>query len=355
MLLKSGVFLLLCMICPLCVGTLLTEKEDGYMKKWIWGWMLLFAVFEVLAIAATLAELSADTLNLMFGGVTAGCLLAAWRLKKLVFSPVGKKNPPAGDKSHSGKDGSWSAGENVLAAAALLLIAVQVLTVVCTAHIDNDDAFYVGTAVTTYFTNSVNQISPYTGEFVDLTVLREYALSPYPILWGCLGKLFQIHPTYLMHTLLPIIFIPMVYMVLYLIGREVFPQDRKRQLLFLLFAALLNLFGGFSTRSPSSFLLFRIWQGKAMLCNIMVPMYYYLFLEKETKADGRYRYVKWWILALAACLVCFSSVMILPVLLGIFVLSDLVCREKLKDIIRMGSTMTPYLILGVGYVILCRG
>ncbi len=85
------------------------------------------------------------------------------------------------------------------------LIIFQVIYVLLYMHIDNDDAWYVGTALTSYATDTINWISPYTGEWVS-AFPGDYTLSPYPIFYAMLGKLIWIHPTVLIHTIMPIIY-----------------------------------------------------------------------------------------------------------------------------------------------------
>ena len=67
------------------------------------------------------------------------------------------------------------------------------------------------------------------------------------------------------------------YGIYYLIGYELFEKKHKSALLFVLIMSIINIYGNYSIRTTFSFLLFRIWQGKAVLCNIILPLLIYLF------------------------------------------------------------------------------
>ena len=130
--------------------------------------------------------------------------------------------------------------------------------------------------------------------------------------------------------------------------------ENKKQWVFLIFTVLLNSLGGFSVRSTSSFLLLRIWQGKAVLCNIMIPLYFYFFAAGEREAESREWYLGLWLLALSSCLSSFSGVLILPILVVIYLILQIVERRNWKRIIIIGGTIIPYLILGLFYALRIR-
>ena len=60
-----------------------------------------------------------------------------------------------------------------------ILILFQLVVVVLYAHMDEDDAFYVGTATTAVETDSLYAYNPYTGAAYNVLPSR-YILSPFP-------------------------------------------------------------------------------------------------------------------------------------------------------------------------------
>lgn len=223
--------------------------------------------------------------------------------------------------------------------AALVLILFQIVYIIFNMHIDDDDAWYVGTAVTSYASNTINRIYPYTGELMNMFP-SDYTLSPYPIFYAMLGKLTLIHPAILMHTVMPAVLLALSYMVYYLLVNRLYDGNIKQTAPMMFFIALFNLFGCFSTRSASAFLLFRIWQGKATLCNIFVPLTIYMFMQAV-------EYKKWknWLClglcVIAATMVSSMGVFLIPVLLGTMSLIVAVVQKNRKQMKYVAACIIP--------------
>ncbi len=68
-------------------------------------------------------------------------------------------------------------------------------------------------------------------------------------------------------------------MVYALIGRNLFHGDKEKTGYFLILVTMLTIFSGYSERTSGLFLLIRLWQGKAFLAGILLPLTLYLFLR----------------------------------------------------------------------------
>ena len=75
------------------------------------------------------------------------------------------------------------------------------------------------------------------------------------------------------HTVCVVLFLLIAYGVFYLLSKALFSykDDREKKLLFLIFLALLFLFGLYSHYSITFRLFGVIWQGKAILAAVMIP------------------------------------------------------------------------------------
>ena len=82
------------------------------------------------------------------------------------------------------------------------------------------------------------------------------------------------------------IFIPMSYGVAYMIAKRIFGDARLEISLFMVLYAVLQQYGYVSVYTASTFLLFRIWQGKAMLANVFLPC---LLLLGDTALKKRFK------------------------------------------------------------------
>ena len=69
-----------------------------------------------------------------------------------------------------------------------ILILIQLIVVVLYAHMDEDDAFYVGTATTAVETDSLYAYNPYTGAAYNVLPSR-YILSPFPAFLAVTSRL----------------------------------------------------------------------------------------------------------------------------------------------------------------------
>lgn len=203
--------------------------------------------------------------------------------------------------------------------AAVLLIALQCFVAVYFTHLDADDAFYVGTASTAVETDTLFEVSAYTG-VPYRTLPSRYVLSPFPVLLAVYSRLLGMHPAVTAHVVLPLALIPLAYMAYAVLGRALFPKDKKAEGMFLMLAALIQMFSFYSVYSSGTFLLVRIWQGKAVLASILIPIIFYLCWQLMAKEEKK---IGWSVLLaamLASCLVSSMGIMLAPIVVGIFAL-----------------------------------
>lgn len=329
---------------PLLLGKLILKKNiNGLQMKDVFesyslGIVFFFALFELITVPITFLYGSL-TLVINFWTVSVLLLLLAAGLYRF----LGKKQEDRSRALYKIKINCW--GWSTLG-----LIIYQVIYVLFHMHIDNDDAWYVGTALTSYTTDTINRISPYTGEWMS-AFPSDYTLSPYPIFYAMLGKLTWIHPTVLMHTIMPIILIPLSYMTYYLVVNELCDGNKKQIQIMMFFIALFNLFGNFSIRSSSAFLLLRIWQGKAVLCNIMIPLTIYFFIKSvET---GKRNWFLLFMCVIAGTMVSSMGVFLLPILLAVMSLVTAIQYKKIKQMFYSAVCVLPCVIeFGIFYFVL---
>lgn len=236
--------------------------------------------------------------------------------------------------------------------AAVLMIAVQIFVVVYYAHMDADDAFYLGTATSAVETNTLFSIDPYTGAAYE-TLPKRYILSPFPVLLAVISRLCMgLHPAILAHVIYPAVFLPAVYLCFYYMGKKWFPQNRNSQGMFLMFAAILTWFSGFSVYTSGNFTMVRIWQGKALLAGFLLPLTFYLcwclFLEEEK--SGSFALLA--MANLACCHVSSMGIMLSPIMIGMLALMGAVKKKSLKVLFQGILCCCPSLILGTVYIFL---
>ena len=227
-----------------------------------------------------------------------------------------------------------------------LLILTQVIILVFFQHEDADDAFYVANATTALATDSIFQFDPYTG-LPFITYPLRYVMSPFPIFYALLSKLLLIHPTIIAHTVWPVFAIPLSYAILTVLGKKIFPDQQSSVVIFLLFLCVLNIFGYVSIYTNSTFLLFRIWQGKAVLANIVLPAILYFSLRAMPGEKNFGEWVMLFVCALVACLVSSFGIVLAPIMIACLGLAAAASNRRICTFIYSIICCVPCIACGI--------
>lgn len=339
---KGFLALLWLLVIPLGVGLLLLCRRKGQYgvgTALVFGYCGIFAMSEILFLGAIVGRVSLDVLVVVWGILTGVAALLGLVLDVLSSK---RRKPDTRRKMTF----SW---EFLLA---LALIAAQVLIAVVFTHYDADDAFYVGTATTAMETNTVFQVNPYTGTFYK-SIPSRYILSPFPILLAVVGKLcLGLHPSVVAHIFLPLFLIPLAYLVYGLLGKAFFPEDGKAQGTFLLFMAVIQMSSYFSVYTQGTFLLVRIWQGKAVLASILLPVLMWFCLEMFWNQKRGFLLPDLLMVMTACCFVSSMGMILAPVMLGCFLLLAFLTGKQRKRSLLGLLCCLPNVFLGLAYVLI---
>ncbi|MCD8103834.1 MAG: DUF6077 domain-containing protein [Lachnospiraceae bacterium] len=298
--LKIMLFCLWLVILPFLNGLFLAERQKTYtgslFQAFFYGVIFNLAVFEILAVPMVFLK----------GTLRQLCSLwAALILIMTVFSFVKCALPLCRQKTGRHLKQRIKSRFTPMLAVAVVCIFLQAAYVTLNQHIDDDDAYYVATAVTAVETDTLMEYNPYTGNLYNKLPGR-YALSAWPLYLAALSVLSGgLHPTLIAHFLLPGLIVLFAYLIYTLIARELFPDDCRRQDFFLLLVILLLSFSGFSIYSSGTFLFIRGWQGKALVAGISIPALFYLCRLAMMADDGLYAWLSLFCAVTATCM--FSS------------------------------------------------
>lgn len=164
-------------------------------------------------------------------------------------------------------------------------IVFQIIYVVLKQHTDIDDSFYIAETNTILDTGKVLAADPASG-LSEFPFVASYKLVGYEVLLAVIARLFHVNAAYLCHTVLPIFLIALHYIIIVNIARRI---HRPQAAYFVLLYQAANLFSGYSGYSQGAFLLYRIWQGKAVMINIAVPILIlaFLWMYEREKPDWK--------------------------------------------------------------------
>ena len=259
-LLKLGLIPCCLMIICYLLGVLfLNSAKKSTAEVIITGFVLLIGMFQVLAIPFMYYEATFDYLYYVYIVVVLIlCLIGVGKIFTYT-KKQGKYSLPVGTKFIDSK---------LLLGTFVAIIAFQILWVVYYQHIDIDDSFYLAQTNTILHTNKILNVEPSSGIVVG-GMPAQYKLVGYEVFIAVIAKLFTVNTAFLTHTILPVFFIPLHYLIMYLIGKKLY---RDKGIYFVLLYAIVNMCSGYSVYSQGAFLLYRIWQGKAVLINCIIPL-----------------------------------------------------------------------------------
>lgn len=151
----------------------------------------------------------------------------------------------------------------------LIVILIMVLTQLYMRS-DADDAFYVANSLLFDHTGILN---PYEGSFgqPQITSVPIYDFEIWEALFTVLSRWTGLEAATLAHTaILPLLYILSACASVFL-GEALFKGESSKALQFSFFFFLACLFAGYAVYTQGSFLLSRLWQGKAVYLLIVFP------------------------------------------------------------------------------------
>lgn len=324
---------------PASVGLLFTgRKQLKISELFLHGYILLFAVMEILVLPMILLKMPLHILTSVYGilaaGFAAGGLLL-WKKKNSSKNLLGNMERPS-----------------IYFWMAVLVIVLQVLMCAAMAHMDADDCFYVAAATTDVHTDSIFAVDPYTG--CEYRVLpRRYVLSPFPVFLAVASRLSGgMHPAVMAHMVFPVIFLPMAYMVQYCLAEKMFSGERKAKDIYLLLTACICSFSGYSVYNTGNFQMVRIWQGKAVLASVLLPYLLYLCISIFFGEKRKNSWTALFLTNISCCLLSSMGIILAPLMTGCFLAASSVMQREWKTAAKGLLCCLPSIVLGVAYILI---
>lgn len=330
------------LILPLLIGTLivnqlLKERTTDLVLAWLSGFIIMFASFYILVMPMLFMKLPLHVL------VISWCILMLFLFAVSIIYNRNRFDAILLHNINRIKLLPW------LTILVVLLICVQVYFLAVYMHSDADDAFYVATATTSVSTDTIFQIDSFTGKpFLDYP--QRYVLSPFPVFIALLSQILITHPAIVAHTILPIVFIPLSYGVFSIIGKKLFHDRSEDVVFFLLFLCILNIYGNFSAFTNSTFLLFRIWQGKAVLANIILPSIFYFSYRAMLGEKHKGEWITLFFCVLASCLTSSMGIVLTPIMIGCMGIVFAIRNKKIRTLLFSIACCLPCIVCGFIYL-----
>jgi hypothetical protein len=278
-------------IIPFCMGLLpalaLPEGDRTKGSIFVSGYILLFALFELVGIPVVVLVVyhGFTLLSWIFAGVS---LLTA--LLGVLLTVRQGKQKAGGGNWHLPEKPALSMEEKIGYLLFFLLAAFQMYMAFTRASFDGDDAYYGVQGLIAQQYDTLYRINPNTGRSSPLDV--RHALALIPVWEAFLGRMSGIHMTIIAHSVVPLVLIPLTYLVYYQIGKKLFYKKKDMLPVFMILMAVFQMFGNVSIYTGETFFLTRTWQGKSIAGNFIIPAVFWIFLslfaEREDKKEKGY-------------------------------------------------------------------
>lgn len=215
---------------------------------------------------------------------------------------------------------------------------------------DYDDSNFVAKATIARDTNTLFVYDDGGQKYASFPT--RYVFSPFPYFTATIGELIGLHSAIVAHTVFPVVFLILSYIVFYLIGTSLFRNDKNKTMVFLIILSFLYIFGKYSRYSIFVRLLGRPWQGKSLLANLIIPFIFYLFLEYLGKEEDEF----YWFLLLLTLWASdlLSSMSIFLPLIGAGILTALysIKEKNIRYILKFIPCCIPSLVYGIIFLII---
>ncbi len=332
-------------IVPILLGNIVTvsigmEKKVNLLDLYLYGFLTMLAIFQLICIPFTF-------LYNKFHVVVIAYIIA---LVILCIYSISLNNKIKINKILNFNDLSkYERGYFVIF---MLLLFVQIYYAIFyeTSYMSYDDYEYITIANDTISSDRMFATECVTGKPIELTGRR--ALNSYLIFIAFIAKVTNTHITTIAHTVLPVILIMISYITYNIIAKYIF-DIRENRLIFMMLIAVVNIFGLYSLYSLTFRLLGSIWQGKAILMVIVIPLLFVYLPSILTRAYNRKDALALLIISIAGCSLSMMGAGMIPVVVCCYCAIFLFVRKD-WNILRyaiIGSTVpilhfAAYLLMG---------
>lgn len=308
-------------------GSLLSRvlkiERDGSLT-FILGYMVYFAVFELVMVPMTLKWVSLTVASDIWAGAMIVIMLAAL----VCFGVKGS------EQTHKSlwKDHSFMI---IIAGAAVLL---QCLIVILYKDTTVDAAYYVGTVSTSVYTDTLGRYNPFNGTILKNFQAR-YVFSAYPMNNAVWCRLLRIHPIVQSKLVMSCMNVIVSNMIIYQIGKRLFDGDRKKADLMVVFTCILQLFCG-TIYSSGTFFFTRSYEGKAILANVAIPAVLMCAIWYLQEKNSRNVWIVLFITAISA-LTFSGSAIIFPIVIAAGMAPAAVMNRRFSGMAYCAVCMLP--------------
>lgn len=330
-------------IIPYFLGIKITrgvEKGDARpMQNVLNGYIVMWALIQLLAVPMIYCKVSFHVFVRVC--LFIFCIFSAWNVvSERHYLCIKWKNGRR-----------WIKEQGMFRVMLWCIMVLQAIYVALSFLSNDDDAFYVASAQTALDTDTMYRIDPYTGDMFCNFPAR-YVLSPFPLFVAFMGRVVGLNAPTMAHTLLPVILILLIYVVYEIWARFLFQDNKQAQTIFLFFVMVVLAFCNYTTHARGMMMFPRIWQGKAVLATILLPLILVLGMRMVSYGYSRMEWLYLFLVMMASCFVSSMGIMLSAIEIGICGLLTALRRRQVKPLAYTVLCCMPNLIYGIIYLLI---
>ena len=300
----SVVFLLL---IPLSIGYLWCDTlsvPNSFASMYVFGTFFVWAYAQLMLVPMIIKDVSFSTASIFLLSVTIVLLL--------IFFYRLYNNSVKANNHFKGIDLEDISKTDILCF--VLLIGVVIFIIVQSArfqHTDADDSRFVVLAMDSIKSDRMLRINPATGCPLtnDLGEISKDYSSPWMIYMAYVANLCGIKGTIMIHTVFPIFLYFLITCGFWLLADVFFHDQFSMKCLFVSFIWFITVFSNFSAFNAESFIMMRIWQGKAVVAGLSIPMLLYGLINILRESSWK-NWINVFIINLGSCLLSGNAIVI---------------------------------------------
>ena len=339
LILKMIISLVVFFVVPTILGMIITkftDKKYNLLFYFVFGYLIEFATLQIIAIPMIFFNFKFITLLIVWIILILALMLLSIIINKSIIKEFKKIKAKEVLKKCFNKS-------NIIGIVAIILILIQAIYPIFNTYTNEDDAFFVGTATTTIYENSMYKVSAEDGGIYGQLPSR-YILAPFSMYLAVISSIINISPAIVAHSIFPPVFIILAYAVYTLLAEKLLGKDRESISIFIILLSIINIFGNYSDRTNFTYLLLRIWQGKAILAGIMLPAIWYAFLNYVEDDKKVINWVIMFITILATLLVSEMSIALAPMTLMLLAVVFSIRDKKISYLLKSVICVIPSII-----------
>lgn len=317
-------------VVPILMGNticILCDEELLWGKSYVIGMMSMWAICQLISVPVILAKGSFLIVVAMLSGVFV--IISSYAL-------VRKKYPTVSYDIQNIWDKIW------FVVMVIFILAIVVLGVILQ-HTDNDDSRFIANAVDICRTNRMFLTNPASGELLGewRGELVKDVTSPWAVFIAWVATLTGISATVTAHVILPVFIYIMIGCIYFMLSKELVGDRLVYRSLFVCFAILVTVFGFYSNASAEAYTMLRIWQGKAVVAGVGIPLVFLLCMWIYREYEKKSYYVLLLICEMALCLLSGMGIIIGAVMAGCLGFVYGIVKRNIRVCIGMWLTVFP--------------